>query len=249
MSLETKKTEQHEFAADKPETNEIIIKDDKGNLLAEYDKDMLNVIKSTVAKDATDEELYMFLNVASSYNLNPFKKEIWFVKMGKSNSIMVSRDGYVKIVKEDPRFLKLQSDAVYENDEFNMEWEGMEIKTFTHKHGASDRGNIIGAWAGLKFIGLDPLYVYVPFKEYNKGGSVWGTNKSAMIRKVAEKEVCRLGGDVSGLHISEEMPEGYGVDSEPGEAHKSAVERAKEKLKNVEESEELEFIDVEVGEE
>jgi len=37
-------------------------------------------IKKYIAKNATDEELYIFMGICKSYGLNPFKREIHFVK-------------------------------------------------------------------------------------------------------------------------------------------------------------------------
>lgn len=190
--------------------NEIVIENDKGQQMAKYTADMVQTIKDTVAQKATDSELKMFLTVASMYNLNPFKKEIWFTKFKNRRTgewvtdIMTSRDGYVKIAKQKAGFMKLQSNAVYENDEFSMEWSGMDVKSIHHTHSASERGKIVGAWAGIRSRTDGDIYVYVPFAEYNKKNEFWSYS-SAMIRKVAEKEVCRLYADVSGLHIPEEM--------------------------------------------
>lgn len=235
MKQETKKEELNENRK-----NQMVIKDANGGKLAEYDGEMLDVIRSTVAAGASDEELYMFLNVASMHGLNPFKKEIWFVKMPKGgNAIMTSRDGYVKIAKQDPRFEKLQSNAVYENDEFSMDWNGLEIEHLTHKHGAKERGKIMGAWAGVKLTGMKPVYVYVDFREYAKNNSFWNQHKAAMIRKVAEKEVCRLVGDISGLHVEEEMPSGYTLERSQSE-HKKSV------LNSIADDEVDDFIDAQI---
>ena len=59
-------------------TEDMVIYNEQGGVLAEYPSELLNVIKNTVAKDSSNEELYMFLQVASMHNLNPFMKEIWF---------------------------------------------------------------------------------------------------------------------------------------------------------------------------
>ena len=43
----------------------------------------IELVKRTVAKGATDDELQMFLHLANKYNLDPFAKEIWFIKRVK----------------------------------------------------------------------------------------------------------------------------------------------------------------------
>ena len=65
----------------------------------------------------------------------------------------------------------------------------------------------------MKYHGLEPLFIFVQTEEYDKKKSVWKSNKAAMIRKVAEKEVCRLGEGVSGLYIEEEMPDEYNLEN------------------------------------
>ena len=63
-----------------------------------WTREEVNTIKMTVARDATDAELSMFLHLASSYGLDPFAKDIWFIKDRTGRPIiMTSRDGYLKI--------------------------------------------------------------------------------------------------------------------------------------------------------
>ena len=193
-------------------TDEIIIKSEEtGDILAKYDEEMIQAITDTVAKNANRSELIMFLSVAKNYGLDPFRKEIWFTKIDGRPTVMTARDGYVRIAKQNPAFEKLQSSAVYENDNFNVSWVNGELDSFTHNHGIKDRGECIGAWASLKYHGLEPIFIFVQTDEYDKKKSVWKSNKSAMIRKVAEKEVCRLGEGVTGIYIEEEMPDEYSL--------------------------------------
>ena len=165
----------------------MVIYDNTGNVLAEYPPNLVDTIKSTVAKGSTDEELYMFLQVASMYGLNPFMKEIWFVK-NKDDSVMImtSRDGYLKIAKQNQKFSKCQSMAVYENDEFELEMNMGEVTNITHKFKQSERGKLIGAYAILKTTDHNNLVSYMPYREYAKNTPVWRSYPSAMIRKVAE---------------------------------------------------------------
>ena len=196
------------------EEHPLIIKDNQGEILAEYDRSMIETIKSTVAKNATDEELMMYLTLASRYDLDPFKKEIWFLKYkGNDPQIFTSRDGFLKIAKRDAEFKQIQSQAVYENDEFEigqeMEDGVFKITSFKHKFGAKDRGKILGAYCIIEYHTNKPLLTYVSYDEYKQPTPTWKKNGSSMIRKVAEKEACRLSAGVSGLHIPEEMPMYY----------------------------------------
>ena len=189
------------------ETLPLTIPDNQGNPLATYTPEMVDTIKATVAKGATDEELLMFLSIANQKGLNPFLKEIWFVKMGDESAIMTSRDGLKKLAEREPTFKKCQSVAVHENDEFEMEWVMGEIMNITHKFKQNDRGEIIGAYAVLKTTDFDNYATYVSFKEYyQKNKPIWRSYPSAMIRKVAESDVYKRFADANGVNDFESMP-------------------------------------------
>lgn len=193
----------------KPETSPLTIYSDDGGVLAQYPPSLVDTIKSTVAKDATDEELYMFLSIAKQYDLNPFMKEIWFTKMQGKVAIMTSRDGYKKLAERKRNFRKCQSMAVYENDTFEMELVMGEVMNITHKFKQNDRGNIIGAYAVLKTTDHDNYVSYVNFREYDKRNNIWKSYPSAMIRKVAENDVYKKFADVNGLNDFESMSNGF----------------------------------------
>ena len=191
------------------ETAPITIPDKDGNPLAVYPSEMVDTIKATVAKGATNEELVMFLSIANQYGLNPFMKEIWFTKMGDESAIMTSRDGFKKLAERKPNFKKCQSVAVYENDEFEMEWVMGELRNITHKFKQNDRGAIKGAYAVLRTTDHDVLATYVDFREYDKKNKIWRQYSSAMIRKVAENDVYKRFANVNGLNDFESMPKNY----------------------------------------
>ena len=193
----------------KEESAPITIYNDSGDIMAEYPSPLVDTIKATVAKNATDEELYMFLSIAKQYGLNPFMKEIWFTKMNGEIAIMTSRDGYKKLAERQPDFRKCQSMAVYENDEFEIEMTMGEVMNITHKFKQNDRGNLIGAYAVLKTTNMDNYVSYVNFKEYDKRNNIWKKYPSAMIRKVAENDVYKKFASVNGLNDFESMPNGF----------------------------------------
>lgn len=182
------------------------ITDSHGEVINQYNKEMLQTITNTVAKNATKSELIYFLTLASNYNLDPFAKEIWFVKVKTGDTmIMTSRDGYLKIASEKPNFLKVQSYAVYENDDFHTTIKNGEVVEVNHSFGL-DRGKIIGAYAFLKTVdGKQDMYAYKELKQYNKKNSVWNHYTEAMIRKVAEVDVLKRFAKIRGLVTSEEM--------------------------------------------
>ena len=54
-------------------------------------------IKRYIAPNASDKELYVFLNTCKSYGLNPMKREVYFVKYGQSpGQTIVGYESYIK---------------------------------------------------------------------------------------------------------------------------------------------------------
>lgn len=218
------------------ETQAIVLHDAQGNVTANYTGEMIDTIRNTVAKNATDAELIMFLTVANKYDLDPFLKEIFFAKMGDGEdaqaTIMTSRDGYRKIAMREPDFYKCQSMEVRQNDEFKMEMEFGEVKNIIHNFTHNDRGKVIGAYAVLKTKSGDSLVSYVTRDEYDTGKNAWSKYKSAMIRKVAENDVYKKFADINGISDFESMPSEF-----------------EEGVEELETGEPVEFIETEIMEE
>src|SRR5215210_7972387 len=84
--------------------------------IKELSEEEKQVLKNSVAKGTTDDELSYFLNVAFAQELNPCQKEVWCIKRAKKNAqgqydyqsadliIMTSRDGFLKLAKRDATF-------------------------------------------------------------------------------------------------------------------------------------------------
>ena len=163
--------------------------------------EQVDTIKKTVAIGANDSELKMFLSIAGTYGLDPFLHEIWFVQMRGRNTIITSRDGYLKIANRTPAFDGMVSDVVFSNDKFYK--EGDSVK---HLYNAANRGQIIGAYATVYRKDRNhPAYCFAQFREYNKGGGVWSQYPSAMIQKVAESMALKRAFSISGLVTEEEI--------------------------------------------
>ena len=166
-----------------------------------WSDDEINTIKNTVAKGATDDELKMFLSLASAYGLDPFAHEIWFVKMGDKNTIITARDGYLKIAQNSPHFLGLESDVVYAGDKFLKDKDGIH-----HSYTLSNRGAIVGAYAMVyRDDRKVPAYFFAPFSNYTKRGGVWQQYPHAMIMKVAEGMALKRAFAINGLVTQEEV--------------------------------------------
>ncbi len=170
----------------------------------------VELVKRTIAKGADDDELLLFLEVAKRHGLDPFKREIFFVKDNKGRvTHITSRDGYLTIAQQHPDYAGMISGVVKAGDTFEIDTTQGSQRPVIHKFGAS-RGAIIGAWAVVHRRGSSSHVAYVEFADYNKPGrdgrqSVWDQYPSAMIEKVAQSRALKFAFGVSGLVTQEEM--------------------------------------------
>jgi phage recombination protein Bet len=178
----------------------------------------LRTIMNTVAKGAPIEVFMMLMRVAKSTDLDPLRKEIWCYPLGGKYNIMTSRDGFLTLANRSNQFKGMNSAAVYDKDEFEVEYgDAVKIKHKILTLKKADRGTIVGAWAQVWREGNNqPTTVVVEWGQYNKGQNTWTTNPDAMIIKCAEAIALKKTFGVSGLESAEEM----GVDMVTEEAKK-----------------------------
>ena len=172
----------------------------------------VDLARRTVAPDATEHELALFLRLCKTYGLDPFRKELVLEKRRRRRAdgsgydivpvFITTRDAYLKVAQRDPAYAGLQSGVVREGDDFEFDVEACRIR---HRFGAA-RGKIMGAWAVAKHAQRPPFMAYVEFSEYyNPASETWQKNPSAMIQKVAEVFVLRRQFGITGIVTREEM--------------------------------------------
>lgn len=186
-------------------TNDLSVSQPGNSLSLNFaDPQTINTIRATVAKGASDHELQMFLHLCKEYQLDPFRKEIWFIKFDQNPTIMTSRDGYLKIAQQNPDFEGIMSQEVRANDYFEMQpATGVVIHRFAQP--ISNRGVIVGAWATAHRKGVKPVSTFVNFDEYKGTSKIWKSYPSAMIIKVAEAFVLKRQFGITGLVTREEI--------------------------------------------
>lgn len=163
-------------------------------------QDVIDMVKKTVAKDANNEELQMFFYVARNYKLDPFLKEICFLKRRVWNpykngydevpSLMTTRDGFLSIAHRSGQF------------------DGMETEIHYNQARAIE-GATCTVWRKGS---QHPIKVEVKFKEYcvmnfktGKAQALWLTKPETMIKKVAESQALRKAFNIHGLYAHAEM--------------------------------------------
>lgn len=164
-----------------------------------FSEKQLQAIKDTVAKGASDSEFEMLMYLANRYQLDPILKEIFYSPQLKT--IMTSRDGYLKIAHRDPTFEGVQSMAVCENDDFELDVPNCSVK---HKFGKGDRGKVLGAWAIVYRTGKRQQLAWAATKEQLNNNPAW-KYVSAMSCKCAENFALKRAFSISGLVTQEEF--------------------------------------------
>lgn len=154
------------------------------------DPELKALIKNTVAKGATDNELAYFCLLANSKKLNPLNKEIYFSAygegQGRKSFVMIGRHGMLTLAERHPEFRGLSSCEIRKNDEFSFNPITGEINHVLKL----PKSEIIGAWATARREGRQPVTIVCWMDEYIKEKSeAWQKYKQDMIKFKAEKRV------------------------------------------------------------
>jgi phage recombination protein Bet len=164
------------------------------------DPKMLDTIRNTVAKGATEPQFRMFIEICRATGLNPFLKEIWFVP---GVGVMAGRDGYLRVANEHPQFDGIETRV--ERDE-----KGIPVKA------------VCSVWRKDR---NHPTVCEAYFNEYRKSSSVWNQYPSAMIGKVAEVLALKRSFSINGVVTEEEIGE-----QEPRGTRQAAQDVAQAKI-------------------
>jgi phage recombination protein Bet len=153
-----------------------------------YSGDEMLLLRNVIAKGCTEPEFKLLMYMANTYGLDPLLKQIWAVKRRDDQPALIfaGRDGMLAIAHRSGHFDGMHSEVVYE--------------------GTGEDKKPVSAWCEIWRNDMTHSFrVEVPFSEYNTGFSVWKSNPSAMILKVAESVCLRKAFSVSGLYCPEEI--------------------------------------------
>lgn len=160
--------------------------------------EVIRTLKATVAIGATDAEFAMFIEQCKATGLNPFKKEVWFIKAGGRVQIMTGIQGFFAIANSAPEFDGHESGLITPSGEMVS--------------AAYPKQDFIGAWC--KVYRKDrrmPSEAIAMLSEYDKGQGTWKVMRRVMIIKCAESVALRKAfpQQLNGLYTAEEMPSEY----------------------------------------
>ena len=169
-----------------------------------WSKEQIELIKRTVAKGASDDELKLFLHLASRYDLDPFTRQIWFIKYGDDAHIFTGRDGFLHIAHRSGAFNGMQT-------QLREEPIGFEIRYYNRKEKKVEvlkrPSQFVAVCTVYRKDMTEPFVCEVWESEYSTGQGLWPTKRRVMIQKVAEASTLRRAFDISGLYLPEEVSE------------------------------------------
>lgn len=157
---------------------------------------------------ASDEELVLLINLCKQNNMNPFTKEVYFVKYGAQPAqIVVSRDFYRKRAMVNPNFSGIEVGVIVQNEDGSIKNLEGAFKTKNQE--------LVGAWAKVYMKNFEiPVYVAVAYDEYvqlkdGRPNKMWNAKPCTMLTKVAESQALRMAfpDEFSGTYGEEEYPE------------------------------------------
>lgn len=177
-------------------------------------RSQLELIKRTVAKGASDDELRLFIQVCKGANLNPFLKQVflvprWDSKIGAEvRAIQVSIDGFRAIAEESGGYAG-NDDPIFDGEETIEMTTGKEKTVKQVIHPKSAKVTVYKLVGGQRC----PFTATARWDEYYPGdkmGFMWKTKPHIMLGKCAEALALRKAFPklLSGMYAQEELDRG-----------------------------------------
>ncbi|MGD6832550.1 RecT family recombinase [Sutcliffiella halmapala] len=172
----------------------------------------LDVVVNSIAKNATNEELALFIQICKHNGLDPFKNHIYFIKYGNQMSIQVSVEGIQYLAQQREDYRGVTTQLVHENDEieFAVDENTQELRVVKHSF-KFPRGKVAACYAIARREGFPDKLVIIEREEVEhlskKSGSQWNTYFNDMFKKHVLKRALKaqFGIDVDDQDQQQEM--------------------------------------------
>ena len=215
-------------------TNQIT--EHKGDFLTNPQQLTANIVRQYLDPQgkASNEELAYFIATCKERNLNPFTKEVYFIKYGTNPAqIVVSKDAFMKRAEQNNQFDGFDAGIVIETESGEIKQIEGTIKPKT--------ATLLGGWC--KVYRKDrsrPITADADLSAYNTGKSMWAKAPALMIRKVAIVSAFReaFSENVGGLYTSDEMEQAAPIDVTPQETQEEVRARKMQEIEQMKQEEE-----------
>jgi len=177
--------------------------------------EQIALVKSMVARGATDEEFKLMCHIANKYGLDPLAKQIWVVKYGSMPaSIFTGRDGFLSIAHQTNQFGGMETKVEKVNEAIDVSRKKKDGSFVTVKREWQYKATCIVRRKDSESAFVSEVYE----EEYTTGENLWTSKPRTMIGKVAESQCLRKAFNISGLYSPEEMPDPEPRDITPEKA-------------------------------
>lgn len=172
-------------------------------------ENQIALVKTMVAKEASDEEFELMLHMARKYSLDPLTKQIWLVKYrGAPANIFAGRDGFLDIAHRSGAFNGMDTEVETVEQPIDKTYTFWNKKTNKQETGRLSRPWQFKAVCTVYRKDMThPISAEVFEEEYTTCQNLWKDKPRTMIAKVAESQALRKAFQISGLYSPEEMPE------------------------------------------
>lgn len=204
----------------------------------ELDRPQIELIKRTIAKGATDDELKLFIANCNRTGLDPFARQIWAIKRREKGDDGQWREAVVTMVSIDGLRLIAQRSGQYagqrgpfwcgEDGEWRMDRYGKPLAWIEKETPSAAMVEVMRRDFNEPLVGIASFWSFAQKKREGGLRATWASMPDLMIAKCAEALGLRRAfpHETSGLFIAEEV--GAEEDAIDGEVEEDTRERIPE---------------------